>query len=356
MKNQKSNFVKKAGSFRPTGTAVRSKPTSSFTRGAPPKPSFTSKSPSITNDFERRKLAEQRATKRLKGDSEGKKSKLGTNKRELKLTVSRALSEEIEARERSLASVKRAREKEQKNLNKDENRENLKPIKRDINIPEAITVRELANRMAEQSSNVIKYLFGMGVTVTINQTLAADTAEFLVKEFGHNPIREEKAEEIIKKIKATRVENLKNRPPIVTVMGHVDHGKTSVLDVLRSANVVSGEFGGITQHIGAYQIESQSNKLTFIDTPGHAAFTEMRARGSKLTDVVVLVVAADDGVKPQTVESIKHAKAANVPIVVAINKCDLPEADPQKIKNQLLEYELISEDLSGDTLMVEIFS
>ena len=208
--------------------------------------------------------------------------------------------------------------------------------------------------MAEQSSNVIKYLFGMGVTVTINQTLAADTAEFLVKEFGHNPIREEKTEEIIKKIKASRTENLKNRPPIITVMGHVDHGKTSVLDVLRKANVVSGEFGGITQHIGAYQIENKSDKLTFIDTPGHAAFTEMRARGSKLTDIVVLVVAADDGVKPQTVESIKHAKAANVPIVVAINKCDLPEADPQKIKNQLLEYELIAEDLSGDTLMVEI--
>ncbi len=208
--------------------------------------------------------------------------------------------------------------------------------------------------MAEQSSNVIKFLFGMGVTVTINQTLAADTAEYLVKEFGHNPIREEKAEEIINKIKASRAENLKNRPPIVTVMGHVDHGKTSVLDVLRSANVVSGEFGGITQHIGAYQIDSQSNKLTFIDTPGHAAFTEMRSRGSKLTDIVVLVVAADDGVKPQTVESIKHARAANVPIVVAINKCDLPEADPQKVKNQLLEHELIAEDLSGDTLMVEI--
>jgi translation initiation factor IF-2 len=350
----KSNYVKKGGSFRPSGSGVRPKSTPSFNRGAPSKPSFGAKTPPITNDFERRKLAEQRATKRLKGDSEGKKQKLGTNKRELKLTVSRALSDEIEARERSLASVKRAREKEQKNLSKDENRENLKPIKRDINIPEAITVRELANRMAEQSSNVIKYLFGMGVTVTINQTLAADTAEFLVKEFGHNPIRGEKTEEIIKKIKATRVENLKNRPPIVTVMGHVDHGKTSVLDVLRSANVVSGEFGGITQHIGAYQIESQSNKLTFIDTPGHAAFTEMRARGSKLTDVVVLVVAADDGVKPQTVESIKHAKAANVPIVVAINKCDLPEADPQKIKNQLLEFELIAEDLSGDTLMVEI--
>ena len=320
------------------------------------KPLFDTKLKTSPSDFEKRKLAEQRATKRLKDESniKDKKHKLASKKREVKLTVSRALSDEIEARERSLASVRRAREKENKNQNKELNNESVKQIKRDINIPEAITVRELANRMAEQSSNVIKYLFGMGVTVTINQTLAADTAEYLVKEFGHNPIREEKAEEIIQKIKALRSENVKNRPPIVTVMGHVDHGKTSVLDVLRSANVVSGEFGGITQHIGAYQIKSQGNKLTFIDTPGHAAFTEMRARGSKLTDLVVLVVAADDGVKPQTVESIKHAKAANVPIVVAINKCDLPEADPQKVKNQLLEHELIAEDLSGDTLMVEI--
>jgi translation initiation factor IF-2 len=355
IEKQANKFSNKTGTFRHSG--VKSKSTSSFNRGIPVKPTGgTTKSPPITNDFERRKLAEQRATKRLKGENESrdKKQKLGTKKREVKLTVSRALSDEIEARERSLASVKRARLKENKNLTKEEVQESLKPVKRDVNIPEAITVRELANRMAEQSSNVIKYLFGMGVTVTINQTLAADTAEFLVKEFGHNPIREEKAEEIIQKIKESRSENLKNRPPIVTVMGHVDHGKTSVLDVLRSANVVSGEFGGITQHIGAYQIESQSNKLTFIDTPGHAAFTEMRARGSKLTDVVVLVVAADDGVKPQTIESIKHAKAANVPIVVAINKCDLPDSDPQKIKNQLLEYELIAEDLSGDTLMVEI--
>ena len=335
-----------------TGTFKQSQ---GFKKETSTKNNFFSKAQPITSDFERRKLAEQRATKRLKGDSDGeKKTKSGTKKRELKLTVSRALSDQIETRERSLASVKRARQKELKNANKDENKESLRPIKRDVNIPEAITVRELANRMAEQSSNVIKFLFGMGVTVTINQTLAADTAEYLVKEFGHNPIREEKAEEIINKIKASRTENLKNRPPIVTVMGHVDHGKTTVLDVLRSANVVSGEFGGITQHIGAYQIDSQSNKLTFIDTPGHAAFTEMRSRGSKLTDIVVLVVAADDGVKPQTVESIKHAKAANVPIVVAINKCDLPEADPQKVKNQLLEHELIAEDLSGDTLMVEI--
>ena len=355
IEKQTGKFSSRGGSFRSSTNKPRI--TSTFNRGTPLKPPFNTKTSPITNDFEKRKLAEQRATKRLKGDSENKDRKTlkaGTKKRELKLTVSRALSDEIDAKQRSLASVKRARQKEIKNATKDDSQENLKPIKRDVNIPEAITVRELANRMAEQSSNVIKHLFGMGVTVTINQTLAADTAEYLVKEFGHNPIREEKAEEIIQKIKASRTENLKNRPPIVTVMGHVDHGKTSVLDVLRSANVVSGEFGGITQHIGAYQIESQGNKLTFIDTPGHAAFTEMRARGSKLTDVVVLVVAADDGVKPQTVESIKHAKAANVPIVVAINKCDLPEADPQKIKNQLLEHELIAEDLSGDTLMVEI--
>ena len=344
-----SKFAPRSNFTRPA--SVRSKPAVSTTSSFPPRTTSAPKPASpITNDYEKRKLAEQRATRRLKGDT----GKPETKKRELKLTVSRALSDEIEARSRSMASLKRAKLKENRELTKEEIQESLKPVKRDVNIPEAITVRELSNRMAEQSSNVIKHLFGMGVTVTINQTLAADTAEYLVKEFGHNPIRETKAEEIIQKIKESRSENLKNRPPIVTVMGHVDHGKTSVLDVLRSANVVSGEFGGITQHIGAYQIQHESNKLTFIDTPGHAAFTEMRARGSKLTDVVVLVVAADDGVKPQTIESIKHAKAANVPIVVAINKCDLPEADPQKIKNQLLEYELIAEDLSGDTLMVEI--
>ena len=355
IEKQTGKFTSRGGSFKSNPSKIKNNFTSN--KGTSGKPNYIPKSPPLTSDFERRKLAEQRATKRLKEENENKNKKSiksNTKKRELKLTVSRALSDQIEARERSLASVKRARQKENRNLTKEEVQENLKPIKRDINIPEAITVRELANRMAEQSSNVIKHLFGMGVTVTINQTLAADTAEYLVKEFGHNPIREEKAEEIIQKIKASRTENLKNRPPIITVMGHVDHGKTSVLDVLRSANVVSGEFGGITQHIGAYQIDHQSNKLTFIDTPGHAAFTEMRARGSKLTDIVVLVVAADDGVKPQTIESIKHAKAANVPIVVAINKCDLPEADPQKIKNQLLEHELIAEDLSGDTLMVEI--
>ena len=311
-------------------------------------------SPSKTNDFEKRKLAEQRATKRLKGETV-QKGKIGSKRRELKLTVSRALSEDdIELKGRSLASYKRAKQKENKELKKDELKENLKPIKRDVNIPEVITIRELANRMAEQSSSLIKKLLGMGVTATINHNINADIAEYLVQEFGHNPIKEQKAEEIIKKIKDIKSENLKSRPPIITVMGHVDHGKTSVLDSLRKTNVVSGEFGGITQHLGAYQIEYNNNKITFIDTPGHAAFTEMRARGSKLTDIVILVVAADDGVKPQTIESIKHAKAAKVPIVVAINKCDLPDADPQKIKNQLLEHELIAEELSGDTLMVEI--
>ena len=324
----------------------------------PKKSNFSKSQSPITSDFEKRKLAEQRATRRLKGENvqkENKTSKQGGKRRELKLTVSRALSEdEIGIRSRSLASLKRAKQKENRLLNKEETKDSFKPVKRDINIPEVITIRELANRMAEQSSSIIKHLMGMGVTVTINHTIDADTAEYLVKEFGHNPVKEEKAEEILEKIKEIKTQNLKSRAPIVTVMGHVDHGKTSVLDVLRKANVVSGEFGGITQHIGAYQILHEKNKITFIDTPGHAAFTEMRSRGSKLTDIVILVVAADDGVKPQTIESINHAKAAKVPIVVAINKCDLPDADPQKIKNQLLEYELIAEDLSGDTLMVEI--
>ncbi len=347
-------FGGKPNSFR------GAKPTDNKPQGnfIPKKTNFSKPPSSITSDFEKRKLAEQRATRRLKGENtqkENKSPKLGGKRRELKLTVSRALSgDDIGTRSRSLASLKRAKQKENRLLNKDQSKENFKPIKRDINIPEVITIRELANRMAEQSSSIIKHLMGMGVTVTINHTIDADTAEYLVKEFGHNPVKGEKAEQILEKIKEIKTQNLKSRAPIVTVMGHVDHGKTSVLDVLRKANVVSGEFGGITQHIGAYQIIHEKNKITFIDTPGHAAFTEMRARGSKLTDVVILVVAADDGVKPQTIESIKHAKAAKVPIVVAINKCDLPEADPQKIKNQLLEYELIAEDLSGDTLMVEI--
>jgi translation initiation factor IF-2 len=355
IEKKSKRFLGKSQTSRSISTNDKLKSKSSFTQR---KPNYSKPLQNISSDFEKRKLAEQRATKRIKGEiftKDSKTNKPSDKRRELKLTISRALSgDEIGTKSRSLASLKRAKLKENRNLNKDKNKEILQPIKRNIKIPEQITIRELANRMAEQSSNIIKHLFGMGVTVTINHTIDSDTAEYLVKEFGHNPIKEEKAEEIIEKIKEVKTQNLKGRAPIVTVMGHVDHGKTSVLDVLRKANVVSGEFGGITQHIGAYQINHNSNKITFIDTPGHAAFTEMRARGSKLTDIVILVVAADDGVKPQTIESIKHAKAAGVPIVVAINKCDLPEADPQKIKNQLLEYELIAEDLSGDTLMVEI--
>ena len=353
---KKPRFGTKPNYSRPNTSNERPKGSAPF---VPRNNTFSKPTTSPSSDFERRKLAEQRATRRLKGETtpskDSKAGKGASKRRELKLTVSRALSDEdFTGKGRSLASLKRAKQKENRLLNQEDDKDSLKPVKRDVKIPEVVTIRELANRMAEQSSNIIKHLLGMGVTVTINHTIDSDTAEYLVKEFGHNPIREEKAEEIIEKIKEVKAENLKSRAPIVTVMGHVDHGKTSVLDVLRKANVVSGEFGGITQHIGAYQIIHQSNKITFIDTPGHAAFTEMRARGSKLTDLVILVVAADDGVKPQTIESIKHAKAAKVPIVVAINKCDLPEADPQKIKNQLLEYELIAEDLSGDTLMVEI--
>jgi len=356
IEKKSTRFSGKSKISRPILNNDKLKTKSSFIQKTP---NYSKPLQNISSDFEKRKLAEQRATKRIKGEvpvKDSKTNKLGGGKRrELKLTISRALSdEEIGTRSRSLASLKRAKQKENRTLKKDEDKEVFHPIKRNINIPELITIRELANRMAEQSSNIIKHLLGMGVTVTINHTIDSDTAEYLVKEFGHTPIKEEKAEEIIEKIKEVKTQNLKSRAPIVTVMGHVDHGKTSVLDVLRKANVVSGEFGGITQHIGAYQINHNSSKITFIDTPGHAAFTEMRARGSKLTDIVILVVAADDGVKPQTIESIKHAKAAGVPIVVAINKCDLPEADPQKIKNQLLEYELIAEDLSGDTLIVEI--
>ena len=209
--------------------------------------------------------------------------------------------------------------------------------------------------MAERSSDIIKFLFNMKVVATINHIIDKDTAEYIVKEFGHKPVLEESPSIEINTKKNIPSGDLKRRPPIVTIMGHVDHGKTSLLDSMRETNVVSGEYGGITQHIGAYQVKTKKNEpITFIDTPGHAAFTEMRARGSKVTDIVVLVVAADDGVKPQTVEAIKHAKAAKVPIIVAINKCDLPNKNISKIKNDLMQYELIAEELSGDTLFVEV--
>ena len=195
----------------------------------------------------------------------------------------------------------------------------------------------------------------MKVVATINHNIDKDTAEYIVKEFGHKAIIEEAPSIVSNKSKEKFEGEVKNRPPVVTIMGHVDHGKTSLLDSLRETDVVSSEHGGITQHLGAYQVRTESQKLiTFIDTPGHAAFTEMRARGSKITDIVILVVAADDGIKPQTVEAIKHAKAAKVPIIVAINKSDLPNKNLTKIKNDLMRYELVAEELSGETLVVEV--
>ena len=309
-----------------------------------------------------RKFIEQQATKEFikKDNKPAGKSKLKlkgpVDKRDFKLTVSRALNvEEIEIKQRSLASVKRARLKEKKNKPEGEEKREFKKVIRDVKIPEQITIQELSNRMAEKSNEIIKFLFNMKVVATINHNIDKDTAEYIVKEFGHNPIVEAQPSTQQRSKKEKLEGNIKIRPPIVTIMGHVDHGKTSLLDALRESNVVSGEHGGITQHIGAYQVQANNNKLiTFIDTPGHAAFTEMRARGSKITDIVVLVVAADDGIKPQTVEAIKHAKAAKVPIIVAINKCDLPNKNISKIKNDMMQYELISEDLSGDTLFVEV--
>ena len=345
---KKSFFVEKKKPF---------KPNKSFNKPSP--------GPNTNADAKKknyaRKFIEQQATKDFikKDNKPAGKSKLKlkgpVDKRDFKLTVSRALNvEEIEIKQRSLASVKRARLKEKKKPEGEEKKE-FKKVIREVKIPEQITIQELSNRMAEKSSDIIKFLFNMKVVATINHNIDKDTAEYIVKEFGHKPILEEKPSIENTKSKQKFEGDVRNRPPVVTIMGHVDHGKTSLLDSLRDSNIVSVEHGGITQHIGAYQVKTEGNKLiTFIDTPGHAAFTEMRARGSKITDIVVLVVAADDGIKPQTVEAIKHAKAAKVPIIVAINKCDLPEKNISKIKNEMMQYELIAEDLSGDTLFVEV--
>jgi translation initiation factor IF-2 len=309
-----------------------------------------------------RKFVEQQATKNFikKENKPAAKTKLRLDplitKRDFKLTVSRAMNvEEIEIKQRSLASVKRARLKEKRGETSSDTKKEAKKVIRDVNIPEQISIQELSNRMAERSTDIIKFLFNMKVVATINHIIDKDTAEYIVKEFGHKPIVEELPDLEIAKKKNQLEGNLEKRPPVVTIMGHVDHGKTSLLDSLRNANVVSGEHGGITQHIGAYQVKTNKNQvITFIDTPGHAAFTEMRARGSKITDVVVLVVAANDGIMPQTIEAIQHSKAAKVPIIVAINKCDLPDKNISKIKNDLMKYELVAEDLSGDTLFVEV--
>ena len=270
-----------------------------------------------------------------------------------KLTVTRALSDEDDSRARSLAALRRAREKEKRHHM--EAGPSAKQV-RDVVVPEAITVQELANRMAERGADLVKALFKMGMPVTLTQTIDQDTAELLVTEFGHRIKRVSESDiDIDSSADVDAPETLKSRPPVVTIMGHVDHGKTSLLDAIRGANVVSGEAGGITQHIGAYQVQlPDRSKITFLDTPGHEAFTEMRARGANVTDIVILVVAADDGLMPQTIEAINHTKAAGVPMIVAINKCDKPEANPQKVRERLLEHEIVVEDMGGDVQDVQV--
>ncbi len=252
----------------------------------------------------------------------------------------------------SLAKLKRAREKERLKTNA-ENDETK--ISREVLIPDIITVQELANRMAEKTADVVKTLMKLGVMANATQSLESDTAQLVAEELGHK-VSIVKDDDILKEIKDydDDEKSMSSRPPVVTIMGHVDHGKTSLLDAFRKTNIVSGEAGGITQHIGAYQINNNNKKITFIDTPGHAAFTNMRARGSKTTDIIVLVVAADDGIKPQTIESIAHAKSAKVPIIVAINKIDLANSDPDKVRNELLTHEIIVEKLSGEVLDIEV--
>ncbi len=252
----------------------------------------------------------------------------------------------------SLAKIKRAREKEKL---KAQDNETENKISREVSIPEIITVQDLANRMSEKTADVVKALMKLGVMANATQALEADTAELVTNELGHKAIRVNE-DDILKEIEDHEDDEsfLENRAPVVTIMGHVDHGKTSILDAFRSSNVVAGESGGITQHIGAYQINNNGKKITFIDTPGHAAFSNMRARGAKTTDIIILVVAADDSLKPQTVESIAHAKAAKVPIIIAINKMDLPGANPDKVRNDLLTQEIVVEKLSGEILDVEI--
>ena len=272
-----------------------------------------------------------------------------------KLTVNRALNEDEGARARSLAALKRAREKERRAHYAGQSQPREKQV-RDVIVPEAITVGELAKRMGEKGADLVKALFNMDMMVTVNQTVDADTAELLVEEFGHTVVRVSESDiDIDTTDDVDAEETLQPRPPVVTIMGHVDHGKTSLLDALRGTDVVKGEAGGITQHIGAYQITTKDKqKITVLDTPGHEAFTQMRQRGANVTDIVILVVAADDGIMPQTVEAINHTKAAGVPMIVAINKVDKPEANPQKIRERLLEHEVIVEAMSGDVQDVEV--
>jgi len=286
-------------------------------------------------------------------DARGAKVREDGGRRAGKLTLNEALGGEG-GRQRSLAAMKRKQERaRQKALGMGGAQE--KQV-REVQLPETIVVQELANRMAERAADVVKALMNMGMMVTMNQTIDADTAELLIEEFGHKAVRvsDSDVEQVIDTLE-DRPEDLRPRPPVITIMGHVDHGKTSLLDAIRKTNVVAGEAGGITQHIGAYQVTTEGGSvLTFLDTPGHAAFTSMRARGAQVTDIVVLVVAADDAVMPQTVEAINHAKAAGVPMIVAINKCDKPSANPQKVRTDLLQHEVVVEKLGGDVQDVEV--
>ena len=301
-----------------------------------------------------RKVDRQRDDNR--DDTKNAKAKVASRdggRRSGKLSLNDALAGG-DGRHRSMASMKRKQEKaRQKAMGGQAQREK---IVRDVQLPEAITVAELANRMAERVADVVKALMQNGIMATQNQTIDADTAELIIEEFGHRVQRVSDAdvEQAIEQVQ-DKAEDLKPRPPVITIMGHVDHGKTSLLDAIRKANVVSGEAGGITQHIGAYQVTTDSGAvLSFLDTPGHAAFTSMRARGAQVTDIVVLVVAADDAVMPQTIEAIAHAKAAKVPMIVAINKCDKPAANPDKVRTDLLMHEIVVEKMSGDVQDVEV--
>lgn len=287
--------------------------------------------------------------KRLLG---GKPKGGGGERRQKKLTISQALDFDGEEKVRSLASIQRQRQKNKKSTASSDQEFKTK----EIIIPEIITVQELANRMAVRVQDVIKELMKLGMMNRAGDEIDADTAELIVTEFKHTPRRvsESDIEDILNEEDVPE-EDLESRPAVVTVMGHVDHGKTSLLDALRKTNVTSGEAGGITQHIGAYQITTDGGqKVTFIDTPGHAAFTEMRARGANVTDIVILLVAADDGIMPQTIEAINHSKAADVPIIVAVNKIDKPDANPQIIKDALLQHEVVTEEYGGDVQLIEV--